>query len=167
MMASMTDGCGDNFFVLFNTHGAIAKGFDHESFMSPWGRSDQSLWPGMFKDVPSEFAQFMTEPAFDIPNTTFCIWRKHGDDAWRTGVTEFPDNEDGGDGSEELLSIFVGGPEAYAEFARTYYEKELPIDSVDRVYRHEKLTDELIRRLNPTSSVSDLEKELPEIGYPG
>ena len=33
MMASMRNGQGDDFFILFNNNGAIIKGFDHESPM--------------------------------------------------------------------------------------------------------------------------------------
>jgi len=166
MMASMTDGCGDNFFILFNEDGAILKGFDHESSMSPWAREDQSLWPGLFDGVPPQFAQFLTEPAFDIPNTTFCIWRLNDENRWRIGAITFPDGEDGGDGSQELLSIFVGGPESYREFARDYYEKEVPLESLERVYRHEPLTVKLVSLLNPEVAFSSLKKEMEEIGYP-
>jgi hypothetical protein len=108
----------------------------------------------------------LTEPAFDIPNTTFCIWRLTTDDVWRGGVTEFPEDEDGGDGSEELLSIFIGGPEAYKEFGQEYYEKDLSLDSIKQIYGHEPLTSELVHGLNPDLSLSDLEKDLQEIGYP-
>ncbi|MGA7805455.1 hypothetical protein [Bradyrhizobium sp.] len=31
MMGSMRNGQGDEFFALFNSHGAFIKGFDHES----------------------------------------------------------------------------------------------------------------------------------------
>lgn len=166
MMASMTDSCGDNFFILFNQQGAILKGFDHESFMSPWARDDRSLWPQMFDGVPPQFAQFLTEPAFDIPNTTFCMWRLNADDRWQAGVINFPDDKEGSDGSEDLLSIFVGGPESYKEFARNYYEKELPLEGIEKIYRHEPVTEELVMLLNPEVAFSDLKKEIEEIGYP-
>jgi hypothetical protein len=167
MMASMTDGCGDNFFILFNPHGAILKGFDHENFMSPWAREDRSLWPGMFTGVPRQFAQFLTEPAFDISNTTFCAWRLHTDQEWHSGVADCPHNNEGGDGSEELLSIFIGGPESYQKFSKEYYEKDLPAKQLARIYDHEFLTEELVKELNPDVSLSDLEKDLEEIAYPG
>lgn len=166
MMASMTDSCGDNFFILFNQHGAILKGFDHESFMSPWARDGQPLWPGIFKGVPTEFDQFLVEPAFDMPNTTFCLWRKHADSAWLAGPIEYPDGDEGSDGSEELLSIFVGGPECYKEFAHCYYEKEVPLEILERIYSHQPLTDEMIGALNSGLSLSNLQKDLNEIGYP-
>lgn len=38
MMASMRNGSGDEYFILFNSQGAIMKGFAHESAMSPWGK---------------------------------------------------------------------------------------------------------------------------------
>lgn len=166
MMASMTDGCGDNFFILFNPHGAILKGFDHENVMSPWARDDGSLWPGMFKGVPSQFDEFLEEPAFDIPNTTFCSWRLHTDAVWQSGVTEFPDGDAGNDGSEDLLSIFLGGAECYREFANEYYEKDLPLKHLERVYDHELLTEELIKQLNPSMSLLELKEDLEEIAYP-
>ncbi len=30
MMASMRNGSGDEYFILFDSHGAIMKGFDHD-----------------------------------------------------------------------------------------------------------------------------------------
>jgi hypothetical protein len=75
MMASMRNGQGDEYFILFDSHGAIMKGFDHESAMSPWSADEEKTWPGIFDDVPEEFKSFLSEPAFSIPETTFCIWR--------------------------------------------------------------------------------------------
>jgi hypothetical protein len=74
MMASRKNGSGDELYILFSPFGAILKGFDHESLMSPWTREDQSLWPQVFDGVPMVFKHFLGEPAFDIPNTTFCVW---------------------------------------------------------------------------------------------
>src|ERR1700704_3045680 len=85
MMASRKNGSGDELYVLFNCAGAIIKGFDHESAMSPWARDDQSLWPQLFDDVPRGFEQFLKEPASEISDTTFCIWRHHGDSSWNVG----------------------------------------------------------------------------------
>ena len=67
MMASMRNGSGDGYFILFNSHGAIMKGFDHESAMSPWSAEEEKLWPGIFEDVPDEFQSFLSEPAFLHP----------------------------------------------------------------------------------------------------
>jgi len=73
MMASMRNGSSDEYFILFDSHGAIMKGFDHESAMSPWSAEEEKVWPGIFDGVPVEFETFLAEPAFSIPATTFCI----------------------------------------------------------------------------------------------
>ena len=58
MMASMRNGSGDEYFILFDSHGAIMKGFNHESAMSPWSTEEEKPWPGIFEDVPEEFQSF-------------------------------------------------------------------------------------------------------------
>jgi hypothetical protein len=105
-MASRKNGSGDELYVLFNSFGAIMKGFDHESFMSPWAREDQSLWPGIFDGVPGEFQSFLKEPAFDIPNTTYCLWRRDANATWQVGNIEYPEGDANSDGSEEQLALF-------------------------------------------------------------
>jgi hypothetical protein len=52
MMASMRNGQGDDFFILFNDNGAIIKGFDHESPMSPYANDPKRVWPGVLDEVP-------------------------------------------------------------------------------------------------------------------
>ena len=66
----MRNGSGDEHFIHFNSHGAIMKGFAHESSMSPWATDTGQLWPGVLDDVPSEFHDFLTEPASSI------VWRR-------------------------------------------------------------------------------------------
>jgi len=77
MMASMRNGSGDEYFILFNDKGAIIKGFAHESPMSPYANDAEKVWAGVLDDVPSDFKRFLSEPAFSIEDTTFCIWRRY------------------------------------------------------------------------------------------
>src|SRR5437867_3802029 len=79
MMASLRNGSGDEYFILFNPHGAITKGFAHESPMSPYATQSGKPWSGVLDDVPDEFKAFLSEPAFSIDDATFCIWRKYTD----------------------------------------------------------------------------------------
>ncbi len=65
-MASMRNGSGDHLFALFTPSGAIMKGFAHESPMSSYRTEPPRPWPGVLDDVLSEFAAFLTEPAFNI-----------------------------------------------------------------------------------------------------
>lgn len=164
-MASRKNGSGDELYVLFNPSGAILKGFDHESFMSPWARENQSLWPGIFDGVPEEFQSFLKEPAFDIPNTTFCIWRRDSDTSWQVGKIEYPEGDENSDGSEEQLALFAGGPELYVRYANEYFEQAIPLEAVSQIYRHEVLTDTTVKRLNPQADIASLEFDLTEIGY--
>jgi len=166
MMASRKNGSGDELYVLFNRVGAILKGFDHESFMSPWAREDQSLWPQIFDQVPAEFQTFLKEPAFDIPNTTFCAWRRNEDSFWHVGNVEYPDGDENSDGSEEQLLLFTGGPELYVKFANEYFERAIPLEAVSLVYRHEVLTETVVNQLNHDADIAFLEPELTSIGYP-
>lgn len=117
-MGSMRDGCGDDFFGLFNSSGCFLKGFAHESAMSPYGRKPKAVWPGVLDNVPSAFAAALKEPAFSMEDTTFCIWRRYCDESWQVGDIEFPGGTDP-DGSQTLLAILDGKPKTYKAWAET------------------------------------------------
>jgi hypothetical protein len=51
-MASMRNGSGDEYFLIFSPQGAIMKGFDHESAMSPWSRVPKEVWPECSRTYP-------------------------------------------------------------------------------------------------------------------
>ena len=109
MMASMRNGSGDDYFILFNSSGAIIKGFAHESSMSPFVNEPIKVWKGVLDKVPIEFKDFLSEPAFSIEAATFCIWRKLTDSSWQIGEIEYPKENDP-DGMKELLEILDGDP---------------------------------------------------------
>lgn len=163
-LASMRDGSGDAFFILFNSAGAIVKGYAHESAMAQHSVDTGEVWPGVLNEVPPEFEAVLNDPAFVAEETSFCVWRKRGDLAWQTGKIEFPDS-DYADGSEELLAILDGKPETYAAWASEYYERPIPVEAVREIYAHKPLTQQLVSRLNPDRSLEDLESDLDEIGY--
>ncbi len=165
MMASMRNGAADEYFILFNAAGAIIKGFDHESPMSPYAGESGKVWKGVLEGVPSEFQSFLTEPAFSIEDTTFCIWRKYNDPTWQVGEIDCPEDEDA-DGSEYFLSILDGNPQTYKEFVEEYYEKEIDISAIEYIYRHKPLTEELIASINKDIRLGALEKDIEGIGYP-
>lgn len=164
MLASMRDGSGDEFFILFNSAGAVIKGYAHESAMAAHSVNTGEVWPGVLDHVPPEFEAVLNDPAFVAEETSFCIWRKRGDLAWQTGKIEFPEG-DFADGSEELLFILDGKPETYAVWASEYYERPIPVDAVKEIYAHKPLTQQLVSRLNRDCSVEQLEDDLGKIGY--
>ena len=163
-MASMRNGSGDEYFILFNSHGAVIKGFDHESSMSPWANETKQVWPGVLDQVPPEFRAFRAEPAFSFEETTFCIWRRAEDESWQTGHIQYPEDEDS-DGSE-LLFILDGDPKTYQEFAEEYYECAVDLGGVTAIYEHRPLTLEIVKQLNPDVSLKTLRSDVAEIDYP-
>jgi hypothetical protein len=165
MMASMRDGSGDEYFILFNSHGAIMKGFAHESPMSPYATESGKPWAGLLDSVPDEFQDFLSEPAFSIEDTTFCIWRKYTASSWQVGSIDYPEGNDP-DGSEDLLAILDGQPSTYKEFAEEYYEREVDLSAVEHIYQHNPLTSEIVAALNADVSLGELESDVEEIGYP-
>lgn len=164
-MASMRDGSGDEYFILFNSQGAIMKGFAHESSMSPWANESEQVWRGVLDEVPSEFREFLTEPAFSMGDTTFCIWRRMVDPSWQVGHIDYPE-EDDPDGAEDLLFILDGAPRTYREFAEQYYERPVDLSAVIHVYEQKPLTSEILQVLNAEVSREDLMSDLEQIGYP-
>jgi hypothetical protein len=106
----------------------------------------------------------LTEPAFNLKDTTFCIWRTGSDSVWRCGSISFPEGSDP-DGSEGLLWAFDGNPATYAEFAREYYEMNPADGAIEKIYSHQPLTAELVAALNPDKDVAESLRDAEEIGY--
>lgn len=169
-MASMRNGSGDSYSIVFSAAGAFIRGFDHESPMSPFGGDSDQLWPGLVDSVPEVFADCVAEPAFsadDILEATVCLWRQEKDDRWHLGDVDLPEGDDP-DGASRLFELLVdGSPEGYQRFAKDVHERSLDVSAIRRIFALEPLTDDLVHRLNLNRSVADLTEELDEIGYPG
>lgn len=168
-MASMRNGSGDAYSIVFSPAGAYARGFDHESPMSPY--VDDALWPGVLDDVPPVFRPFVEEPSFadesGVPLVTACLWRETSDSAWRTGDIDFPEDGETADGADYVFQLLVAGtPDAYLEWAEDYYEVSLDPDAVRHVYGLRPLTAEVVAALNPEIVLADLAEDVEETGYP-
>jgi hypothetical protein len=164
-MASMRDGCGDSYFILFTAAGAIMKGFAHES--EAWRKALELGQPlsGVLDGVPEVFAGFLIEPAFSMAETTFCLWRRSTDLAWQTGAIDSLEGEDQ-DGSAELLRLLDGDPEGYRAWAESYFETAIMRSAVDHIFGHRPLAEEVVKALNPELSLADLVEDASEIAYP-
>ncbi|MGV9886995.1 hypothetical protein [Streptomyces sp. NPDC003395] len=171
-MASMRDGCGNDYSIVFSPSGAFARGFDHESPMSPYRSTPPAPWPGLFDGVPEAFLPQVTEPAFSdadgTPRTTVCFWREKADTEWKCGAVEALPRGTKDDGSPEWLFdvLLDGRPEAYQEFAEEYYEVPVSLEAVRHVYALQPLTDSVVSSLNPDLDLADLEEDIARIGYP-
>ncbi len=81
--ATMRDGQGDEYRIVFSPAGAYAEGFAHESVMSPWAHGDDpEVWPGVLDSVPEAFRPYVSEADADgPPAVTACLWRAATDTA--------------------------------------------------------------------------------------
>ncbi|MFE7094369.1 hypothetical protein [Streptomyces erythrochromogenes] len=170
-MASMRDGEGGEYAIVFSAAGAYVRGFDHASPMSPWARTDTPrVWPGVLDEVPDVFRPYAAEPAFcddGVAAVTCCLWRGADDTAWRTGAVTFPAGADGDpDGANALFGLLVDrSPEAYAAWASAYYETPVDVAAVRALLGGRPLTPEIVAALNPDVDLADLAEDVSEIGY--
>ncbi len=166
-MASMRDGSGDSWSIVFSEHGAFIRGFARESVMNP-SRND-GLWPRLLDGLPDVFAPAAEEPAFMVDavlQASVCVWRQHGDNRWHMGDVELADGTDP-DGADHLFGVLLdANPDGYVRFAADYYEQHLDADDVRAVLALEPLTDDLVRRLNPDLSLAELTDDVAQIHYP-
>ncbi|MGW3243875.1 hypothetical protein [Streptomyces sp. NPDC001070] len=170
-MASMRNGSGDEYAIVFCAAGAYVRGFDHESPVSPYGSGDDEPWPGVVDEVPEAFLPYVGEPAFcdenGVPVVTACLWRDAGDDAWRHGKVDLPPDRRDADGATYLFRLLTDrSPEAFRSFAEDYYEVPVDLDAVRHVYALRPLTPELVSALNAEVSLEDLAEDIAGIGYP-
>jgi hypothetical protein len=153
-VGSMQNGSGDEYFILFEPAGVICKGYAHERRKSP------EQVARLYARVPSHFGYFLTEPAFETENATFCFWHEG---RWERSE----EGEEGvDDGSMGQLRILTEGAEGYKRYADGYYLTEVPLETVQQIFRLAPLTKELIERLNPEVSIEQLADDIAEIGYP-
>lgn len=167
-MASMDNGSGDEYSIVFSSAGAYLRGFDHESPMSPWARNDLAPWPGVVTDVPPTLVEYVTEPAFTldgVPSVTVCLWRETDDESWHAGDITWPTR--GTDGADWMLGLLADGtPERYRSWAAQYYETDLSIDLLRDVYDLIPLTPAIVHGLAPRSDWDRVAGEAATMGYP-
>lgn len=158
-MASMRNGCGDEWFLFFDAAGSAGlKGLAHESPAA----FVEGLSHRLASAVPEILSGFSTEPAFRWDDTTFCYWRLAGDPGW----SEPSEQESLATGADELLRILVSGAAGYRQFALDYYEQDFDVSILQQVFDHVRITPELVAALNPEISLKDIREDLAQIGYP-
>ncbi|MEU7838263.1 hypothetical protein [Nonomuraea sp. NPDC049129] len=168
-MASMRNGSGDEYSIVFSAAGAYIRGFAHESAMSPYG--NDGPWPGVLDYVPEALRPCAEEPAFcdedGMPVVTACLWREVGDGHWRVGEIDYPDGVSDPDGAAGLFARLVDpSPEAFRRFAEDYYEVPVDLDAVRHVYALRPLTRGVVTALNADLAVKDLADDLAAARYP-
>ncbi|MCF6348441.1 MAG: hypothetical protein L3J20_09105 [Flavobacteriaceae bacterium] len=163
MMASMRNGSGDHYFILFKEEGAIIKEFQKDSTINK-NVENSKIIANLTMNLPKEFQNFITEPAFKMDEITFLSWRLFKDSNWNVGNLSAFDKEDI-NSLVNRIDILVGDYNDYIDWAEEYYEVEIDKIAVNRIFDGETLTDEMITRLNPEISKENLEEDILEIGY--
>ncbi|WP_406366385.1 hypothetical protein [Streptomyces sp. NBC_00645] len=170
--ASMRNGSGDEYDIVFAPTGAYIRGFDHESPLSPYHHEDvPAPWPGVLDSVPEAFRAYVDEPAFTdeagCPVVTVCLWRTADAPSWEAGRITFPEGHPDPDGSAWLFPLLVDPtPEAFQAFAEDYYETSVNIEAVRDLYELRALGRSHITALNPSAGVETVIAEARSIGYP-
>lgn len=164
-MGSMRNGQGDDLFAVFSPAGCFIRGVDHGSAMSPWASDPAKIWPGVLEHIPHQFSSSLTEPAFHMDDTTFCVWFSTDVQTWCQGEIAYPLANDP-DGSSWMLSYYKGGPQTYLDFAQHYYEVDISVEAVARIYKHDPLSPALIEALGSQRPFDRLVAEAATIGYP-
>lgn len=170
-IASMRNGSGDEYSIVFTPAGVFIRGFDHESPMSP-AANDEQPWPGLLDGLPDVFEAQAAELAFSYGGqleATFCLWRRTADDRWQAGVIDFP-NVDGHrtdpDGSGLLSVLCDGSGQAYRSFAADYHESQIDHAAVTHICALRPLTQDVVASLNPERALDEITDEMGIIGYP-
>ncbi|MDP1798183.1 MAG: hypothetical protein Q8K78_11900 [Planctomycetaceae bacterium] len=161
---------GDGVIAHFNSSGCWLRGYanafstyPYRSMLSPGGPS----YPWLQVLAPAEVVERLREPAFSVGETTFCMWRRNGEDAWQLGsLLRNPPDHPNSDGSEFLLWMLDSRPATYKRWAAETYGQHVNLDDIEYVYRHQPLNSDLVMRLNANLSIEQLATDVSEIGYP-
>ena len=152
-MASMRNGSGEHYYILFTPNGCVGKGFCKEIAITKETAYD---------DLPKIFEQpFLMEPAFMTSDVSITFWRLNNDTEW----TVRPRGAFDQSCANLLFGIAAGGPETYRKWAENYYECDIPISPVQAIFDHIPLNAKLLSELNPNADQAKLAADIEEIGY--
>lgn len=164
-VASMRDGCGNEWWILFHLNGwAALKGLAHES--PAWSKGRNALSEDLQKAIPEGYGNFASEPAFVWNSTSFAYLYPSPEHGW-TRVNDYTSFSDLNGGEADLLQHHVEDARSYANFVSEYYEREVPVELIESIFNHTPITFELAKRLNPDLDYDAIHEELFDtIGYP-
>ena len=165
-VARANSATGDGWLIWFAPQGVVIRGFDHESPVSPWARDPVAPWPGLFDGLPDKLRHCPRLEVGRVESVTFCLWWDVADPGWRAGVVAQPDAEDADtDGAGSLLAE-LDGPAEYQVHAQEFHEREVPLEAIAQLYRHQPLTERLIRAVDPDPDMAVALATARAVGYP-
>lgn len=147
-MASMRDGSGGHWFVLFQENQIGYKCISPDDGLIDNIQEVESR-------IPDKYREFIEEPAFYRGEAT-AIWLFEGD-AWikhgKESVKYIVD-------LEQVIEWTV---DDYKEWAEEYYERNVDLEALKLVFDH-KISDRVVKKLNENLSISDIREDLEQIG---
>jgi hypothetical protein len=146
-MASMRNGAGDDWFIVFAQAGVFVKAFWHEY-------PDEDV-TRIYEGLPPKLAPLMSEPALSMDYVTFGGW--HDGTRWTLRGNAKP--------MAGELAMLTGDPENYRAYASEYFEVDLPLEAIAHVLAGKKLDPDLIGRITTDRTLADLKIDLAEIGF--
>jgi hypothetical protein len=147
-MASMRNGEGDQWFIVFAPKHAFVKAYWHE-----YKREDPAA---IYEGLPMVLEHQRKEPAFSVDDVTFGGWHEPGS-GWTLRGNAKP--------LAEEMTILTGDPEAYRSYAASYFEVDVPLDAIAHVLAGRSLDAALVSRVAEGRTLASLKNDLKEIGY--
>jgi len=146
-MGSLRDGCGGEWFLW------VSGDLGGYKCLSPEDGTMPDLQEAKDK-APSTYKGFITEPAFSMDQAT-CIWYLENSKWEKYGkpVKYLTD----------LDAISSWMPSDYQSWATEYYEREIDLGAIEKVFNGE-FSEDIAKTINPEIEMSELLSELPEIG---
>jgi len=150
MMASMRNGSGDEYFIVFYRFGTIGKVFIKNMESTEENKKE------LFKKIPKQFLGFITEEAFSMDNISFSFWSENKK-IWSSLPIK---------NNLPYLNFLTGDPQIYKDWADEYYEQDIEISEIKKILNFHPITNEIIQKLNPELTLNNLLDDIKEIGYP-
>lgn len=169
---SFENGQGDSANIVFKDNDVLFLAFAHEAIFAYWDGANHifpdqngNFLPRTFKDYYEEY--------LDEERISILAWFLIKDKKW----TNFPlideervedaKGEDDPDGSELIWDYLPLNPELYCLWEGEYFDLEIDLSIVEKIYAHKKLNYEDVFKVNPNTLMcrKEFEDMLVSIGY--
>ncbi|MFB7666609.1 hypothetical protein ACFC1R_22110 [Kitasatospora sp. NPDC056138] len=166
-LATMENGSGDLYGIVFDPAGAFLYGFDHECDATPWREWPRAHWPGLLEGLPTALAHYPAAPELQFDgffDATVCAWRETGATSWQCGPVEFAPEET--DGAGWLFGVLTdGSAEAVRTDAEYYYERPVDRQAVAALLAGAPLDRRTVGALDPAADFEATADRARLLGY--
>lgn len=154
-MGSMRDGSGNYWYEVSKNNDCALVLCDIEI-----AKSENYNVLSCLDNINDSFRLLLSDPAFQISEATQLLFSSNSEE-WLACEEKYTERY------EFLLRhIIHWHAEDYVHWAAEYYESDLNIEWVEKIYRFESLTREIASAINPNIDLDPLADEVKTIGYP-